>query len=154
MKRVFQKGFREYEFFNPREIRFMDFSDRYEAMNFLRGFIHDHFQMTALRKLLERESLSRDLAGMSDYSVLEIIADVLATKRICVMERYDLFNAGVHKVGASIPDSSGDAIQSAPTEDAFEPEPEPQPEQAPPSAAMQAQALVAAAASGAPVCEA
>lgn len=153
MKKVFRKGSREYEFFHTREVRFLEFEDRAQAMGFLRPFVHDSHQMQALRQLLEAEPSLWNMRGMIDYSVLEKIADLLVSGRLRVMERYDYDLAGVHAVISDRPEESApdEPPQEAP---AHEPEPEPPPEEASNVAANQAAALVAAAASGAPVCEA
>ena len=74
----------------------MEFRDRFEAMEFLRGFIHDHHDMIQLRRILEREMFGTRLSTATDYHVLEQIADLLVAKKVRVVERYDLFEAGFH----------------------------------------------------------
>lgn len=154
MKNVFRKGYREFEFLNSRESRFMTFRDRFEAMAFLRDFFHDHYQMRQLRRLLERELVGINLSTMTDYGILERLADLLVSKHIRVVERYDLFESGFHAFTG---------IQEAepvpPPEEEFVDEPEAEPGEPPPpapplDAAAQAEALKRAAQSGAPFCEA
>ena len=154
MRNVFRKGFREFEFLNARETRFVEFKDRFQAMDFLRGFIHDALYMDKLRRLLERETFGLGLSTMTDYGVLERIAELLVTRRIRVVERYDLFDAGFHAVAE---EAEAAAAPEAPEEFVDEPEMADEP---PPPADLwpgpgdQAAAFVAAAASGAPFCEA
>ena len=153
MRGVFRKGFREYEFLNSRQTRFMKFSDRFSALEFLRGFFYDQYYITVLRKLLEREMFGFNLSGISDYGVLERIADLLASGKIRVVERHDLFEAGFHAVTAVQEEVS----EPAPAEEYVEeeePEEEPRPEPAPPIAEAQAATLIQAAQSGAALCEA
>lgn len=132
----------------------MEFSDRFAALEFLRDFIHDHYYMTVLRKLLEREVFGLNLSTISDYGVLERIADLLASGKIRVVERYDLFEAGFHAVTAI-----QETVAEPPSEDVYvdeaeEPEEEPVEEPVPPIAEAQAETLVQAAQSGAALCEA
>jgi len=131
----------------------MEFNDRFAALEFLRDFIHDHYYMTVLRKLLEREMFGISLSGISDYGVLERIADLLVAKKIRVVEHYDLFEAGFHAVTAV-----EEAVSEPPPQDEYvdepeEPEEEPVVEPVPPIAEAQAATLVQAAQSGAALCE-
>lgn len=153
MRGVFRKGFREYEFLNSRESRFMEFRDRFTALEFLRGFFYDQYYITVLRKLLEREMFGLNLSGISDYGVLERIADLLASGKIRVVERYGLFEDGFHAVSAVQEEVSEPAPEEEYVEEE-EPEEEPLPEPAPPIAAAQAATLIQAAQSGAALCEA
>jgi hypothetical protein len=154
MRNVFRKGYREFEFMNSRETRFVEFKDRFQAMEFLREFFFDPLYMNKLRQLLDRETYGINLSAVSDYGVLEQIADLLVSRRIRLVERYDLFEAGFHTYAG---------IEEAET--AAEPEPEyidePETEDEPeapvdlwPGAATQAAVLVQAAVSGSPFCEA
>ncbi len=150
---VFRKGFREYEFLNSRETRFMEFRDKFAALEFLRDFIHDHYYMTVLRKLLEREMFGISLSGISDYGVLERIADLLVAEKIRVVERYDLFEAGFHAVTpveetVSAPPPAEVLVEEEETEE------EPEEEAVPPVAAAQAEVLIQASQSGTALCEA
>ena len=169
MRGVFRKGFREYEFLNSRETRFMEFRDKFAALEFLRDFIHDHYYMTVLRKLLEREVFGLNLSAISDYGILERIADLLASGKIRVVERYDLFEAGFHAVTAveevvSEPPPEVEYIEeeeAEPEEEAEEAEREEEAEEAEreeeavtAAAAAQAEVLIQASQSGTALCEA
>ena len=132
----------------------MEFRDKFAALEFLRDFIHDHYYMTVLRKLLEREMFGLNLYAISDYGVLERIAELLASGKIRVVERYDLFEAGFHAVTAV-----QEVVAEPPPEDVYvdepeEPEEEPVAEPVPPIAEAQAATLVQAAQSGTALCEA
>lgn len=154
MRGVFRKGFREYEFLNSRETRFMEFRDKFAALEFLRDFIHDHYYMTVLRKLLEREMFGISLSGISDYGVLERIADLLVAEKIRVVERYDLFEAGFHAVTPVEETVSEPPPEVVYVDEPEEPEEEPVAEPVPPIAEAQAATLVQASQSGAALCEA
>ncbi len=131
----------------------MEFRDRFEAMEFLRGFIHDHHDMIQLRRILEREMFGTRLSTATDYHVLEQIADLLVAKKVRVVERYDLFEAGFHAYVGEV------EATSAPEPEAVfadEPDEEPEPTEPPamPDPEAQAAALERAAATGSPFCEA
>lgn len=153
MRNVFRKGYREFEFMNSRETRFVEFKDRFQAMEFLREFLHDSGSMNRLRRLLEREVYRVNLSAVTDYGVLEQIADMLASRRIRVVERYDLFEAGFHTYAGI---EAAEAAAEPEPEFIDEPETAYEPEEPPPmpDPAAQAAALERAAAAGTPFCEA
>jgi len=131
LRRIFRKGYREYEFMNSRETRFVEFRDRFAALEFLRDFLHDHYYITVLRKLLERELFGINLSTVSDYGVLERIADLLVSKQIRVVERYDLFESGFHAV-TDIMEAVSEPGEEFEEEEEYEEEPEEEP-RCPPS---------------------
>jgi len=151
MRRIFRRGFREYEFFNSRETRFVEFHSRHDALEFLAGFTHDAYSMTYLRRLLERELFNVNLAAYHDQAVLSQLADLLVAKEIRVVERYDLFEAGFHTVN-----TPQEAVSAPAPLELVDEQEEPEVPELPPAPLPvgQVAALVKAAAAGAPFCEA
>ena len=152
MRGILRKGFREYDFLNSRESRFVEFNDRHDAVMFLQGFSDDQYYMSVLRNLLEREVVGAALYEHSDLQVIEQLADLLVNRQVRVVERFDLFESGFHAVTATIKEIPPPAPMEQFADEPDEvPAPAPPP---PPPAANQAQAFKNAAQSGAALCEA
>ena len=154
MRKVLRKGFQEFEILSWRDIRFLEFKDRFSALQFLRDFIDDPHAMMHLRNLMERESAFKNVSALSDSEVLEEIASLLLAKRIRVITRFDTLQPSTFITPFPEAEAEPEAmpIQAPPDRPSEEPEAVDPAFTA--AAEDQAAVLTQAAQSGAPLCEA
>ncbi len=154
MRKVLRKGFQEFEILSWRDIRFLEFKDKFSALEFLRDFIDDPHAMMHLRNLMQSESAFKNVSLLSDSEVLEEIASLLLAKRLRVITRFDTLQPSTFIT----PFSEAEAEPEAPPFEAPPDRPAEEPEAVDPAiiaaAEDQAAVLTQAAQSGAPLCEA
>ncbi len=154
MRKVLRRGFQEFEILSWRDIRFLEFKDRFSTLQFLRDFIDDPHAMMHLRDLIGRESAFKNVSALSDSEVLEEIASLLLAKRLRVITRFDTLQPSTFIT----PPPEAEAEPEAPPFEAPPDRPAEEPAAVDPAltaaAENQAAVLTQAARSGAPLCEA
>ncbi|MBC2694622.1 MAG: hypothetical protein HF982_04965 [Desulfobacteraceae bacterium] len=78
MRRVLRSGLRAFKILDWQEIQpeetCKEFQDEFSAIDFLRGFMHDHFNMMTLRDILAERFGRTNLSGLNDHKVIEQLA--------------------------------------------------------------------------------
>lgn len=155
MKRILSKGFEKYEFLNWRDVRYMEFRNRFDALAFLRSFLDDRGAMAFFRRLLGRESAFSTVPSLTDDQVLEELAVHLVTNNIRVLRRFERFYSDIQIAGYMQPGEAEAAPEAAEGEETEQEEEEQEQEPVPEELVeAQAEALKEAASSGAPICQA
>ncbi len=132
-----------------------EFYSYFDALHFLRGFLLDRANMTALREVLANDLSGRTPAGLTDYEVIEQLARRFVSGQLCVAARHDRFPPGTRGSGyapAAAQPTSAAASSPPPPAPVSGPPPLPGPSLA--VAAAQAQSLRQAAETGSHFCEA
>lgn len=86
MKRILRSHLQDLEIVDCHETdpggTFLEFFDESSALNFLREFAHDYFDMLALRSILEDDLFDPNLSLLGDRKVLQELAWRLASGKI------------------------------------------------------------------------
>lgn len=86
MRRVLRRGFQAFQILEWHKSQpddtFKEFADKFSALDFLRGFMHDHLNMTALRDILAQVPSHGDLSRLKDHEVLDQLAWRLVSGRV------------------------------------------------------------------------
>jgi hypothetical protein len=78
VRRVLRRRFQKFEILEWYESQPDDtlkkFHDKFFALDFIRGFMHDHLNMMALRDILAQVPSHGDLSRLKDHEVLDKLA--------------------------------------------------------------------------------
>ncbi len=111
MRKILRKGFQKFEIIEWNEIRTDDtlvmFPNKLSAINFLRGFMHDHFNMMTLRSL----SLKNIQNTLKDNEVIDHLAWQLMSREIRIAVSSSVILTGGARKSSS---GTGKETDSAP----------------------------------------
>lgn len=93
MRKILRSGFQKIEILKWYESdttdSFMEFRDAFSALNFLRKFMHDHFNMVLLRNTLAEALSYTSISRLTDHEILQQLAWQIVRGYIKLVPRVD-----------------------------------------------------------------